>query len=80
VEEAGQIDSGDGGEVVGRVLVEWLGDEEARVVMRVSIRPKRPVVSSSTRCAVSAWVISPWRVRKSGSSLELIERDVPTTA
>src|SRR3954451_9000500 len=32
VEEAGQIYGGDGGEVIGRVLVERLADEEARVV------------------------------------------------
>src|SRR4051795_11966124 len=50
------------------------------LLMRLSMRPKRWVAASTTRCAVSAWVMSPGTVRKPGSSLELIERDVPTTA
>jgi hypothetical protein len=42
VEEAGQIYAGDGGEVVGRVLVERLADEEPGIVYESVDSPETP--------------------------------------
>jgi hypothetical protein len=80
VEEAGQIYGGDGGEVVGRVLVERLADEEARIVYETvdsAETPGRRVNHAPRGVALGDVTLDG---EKPGSSLKLIERDVPTTA
>jgi len=63
VEEAGQIYGGDGGEVVGRVLVERLADEEARVVYETVDAAETPgrLVHHALRVVDLGDVALPWR-------------------